>query len=349
MTSFVYLNPTTEVMSLPPFLQESPDPEDRIRQAVSAVSNARNIVVVCGAGISVGAGIPDFRSRNGIFSTTAKELGSGKRLFESSVFRSTALTSKFCRAMASLSSLCDVAEPTAFHHLLRTIDKNGHLLRVYTQNVDTLEEKAGLSFGTLGIPVSKSCHLSTANRSLTRSTIGRCVPLHGTLQQMRCDLCAHLYPIREHIESLAMGVRPHCPNCVSIAEVRRSNQQRPRAIGLLQPAIVLYDETHQEGDVIAEIVAQDLPLGVSSDLERCSGADLLLVVGTSLQVPGTKRLVRQFSKALRSRSTDSDGMSQPCESPPLHSIFLNLGFPTPPSEWKGVFDIWIQGDVQDFA
>ena len=39
------------------------------------------------------------------------------------------------------------AAPTTFHRLLRRLDERGKLLRVYTQNIDALESKAGLTFG----------------------------------------------------------------------------------------------------------------------------------------------------------------------------------------------------------
>ena len=49
--------------------------------------------------------------------------------------------------IAELSQLSEVAEPTAFHRFLRALDDRGSLLRVYTQNIDALEEKSGLTFG----------------------------------------------------------------------------------------------------------------------------------------------------------------------------------------------------------
>ena len=49
--------------------------------------------------------------------------------------------------IAQLSQLSKIAEPTAFHHLLRALDDRGRLLRVYTQNIDALELKTGLTFG----------------------------------------------------------------------------------------------------------------------------------------------------------------------------------------------------------
>ena len=49
--------------------------------------------------------------------------------------------------IAQLSDLSQAAQPTSFHHLLRALDNRGRLLRVYTQNIDAIEQKSGLSFG----------------------------------------------------------------------------------------------------------------------------------------------------------------------------------------------------------
>jgi NAD-dependent histone deacetylase SIR2 len=47
--------------------------------------------------------------------------------------------------VANLSELCDDASPTPFHRALTMLHHRGKLARVYTQNIDGLEGKAGLS------------------------------------------------------------------------------------------------------------------------------------------------------------------------------------------------------------
>jgi len=123
---------------------------------------------------------------------------------------------------------------------------------------------------------------------------------------------------------------------------------------------VLYNEEHKDGEGLGEMVRRDL-MGSKGR----SGADLLLVVGTSLRIPGTKRMVREFSKAvkLRMAKEKEDGTptisasstrSSNCatvgeEQFPMKAVYLNLDFPVPTREWEGVFDVWLQGDVQHFA
>ena len=137
--------------------------------------------------------------------------------------------------------------------------------------------------------------------------------------------------------------------------------KRSRGVGKLRPSVVLYNEDHKDGEHVGEVVRKDLT-GTSPR------ADLLLVVGTSLRIPGTKRIVREFSKAVRLRATKAnanannsttDGdLQTPTSSPrrtpvanegPITSVYLNLDFPVPTRDWEGVFDVWLKGDAQNFA
>ncbi|KAF7424233.1 hypothetical protein PC9H_009539 [Pleurotus ostreatus] len=379
MTIFLPLEPAKTLPSSPPFLVASSDPRTQTAKVVKAILKAKRVVIICGAGISVKAGIPDFRSPDGLFQTLKRDnpreqLSSGRDLFDASVFNSEQTTSLFFQMIARLSSLSMTADPTPFHYLLHSLDDRGRLLRVYTQNIDAIERKAGLSFG---VPES-----SPKPRSKSKSSIGpssasavtqsasrlpsppleipRCIPLHGTLQTVHCQTCTHKYPLEEYLPSLESGLPPQCPECTSMEETRQVIGKRARGIGRLRPSVVLYNEMHQDGEGVGDVVEKDL-MGSSKGKGR-SGADLLLVVGTSLRVPGTKRMVREFAKAVHARggaspkeSSTSSPSSSPRrsptndEDPPFRSIYLNMDFPVPTREWDGVFDVWLQGDAQIFA
>jgi len=63
---------------------------DKCRATMKLFAKSKRIVVVAGAGISVAAGIPDFRSPDGLFSTLkadTKFKPSGKALFDASVYQ----------------------------------------------------------------------------------------------------------------------------------------------------------------------------------------------------------------------------------------------------------------------
>ncbi|KAJ7220138.1 DHS-like NAD/FAD-binding domain-containing protein [Mycena pura] len=402
MTLFVPLDSTAPVPVSPTFLRASANPTVQLQKTIKAILKAKRIVIVCGAGISVQAGIPDFRSPEGLFQTLKRDnpkesLVSGKDLFDASVFHnlcgerkaellfhalslSENTTSLFCQMIARLSELSNAAEPTPFHLLLRNIDDRGRLLRVYTQNIDAIEQKSGLSFGVppfqekrskpRALKTRKSASSSTSETEFVAAEniasssrlptppveTPRCIPLHGTLQTVHCQICNHSFALADHLPSLGLGTPPACPECIAMEETRQLVGKRARGIGRLRPSVVLYNEAHKDGEGVGEVVRRDL-LGLSKGKGR-SGADLLLVVGTSLRVQGTKRVVREFAKAVRARGKDGCGSNCPSptpltggveEDPPVKTLYLNLDFPVPTREWEGVFDAWVQGDAQLFA
>lgn len=287
----------------------------------------------------------------------------------------------FFQMISRLSELSDTAEPTPFHHILRRLDKEKKLLRVYTQNIDSLESKAGLSFGVSSRSSTSSSSSqgrtppSQSHRDLSEAgpsskptlpkddrrqpsppaEIPRCVPLHGTLQTLHCQICLQSFPLQPHLPSLAAGTPPPCPNCSASEANRRADGKRARSIGLLRPSVVLYNEAHRDGEGVGEIVQKDL-------MSVKKKPDLVLVVGTSLRVPGTKRMVREFAKAVKKDKKDEDdedreneddkgkGKAKEKEKEDLpRRIYLNLDFPVPTRDWENVFDVWVQGDAQRFA
>ena len=268
--------------------------------------------------------------------------------------------------IAQLAEMSESAQPTPFHHLLRALDDRGKLLRVYTQNIDALESKSGLSFGVPDTGGARGKPKSKAGPSASQDMPGRlpspppeiprCIPLHGTLVTMHCVSCTHVFPLRDHIKHLSSGIPPYCPECTTLEKVRQMSGKRSRGVGKLRPSVVLYNEDHKDGEHVGEVVRKDLT-GTSPR------ADLLLVVGTSLRVPGTKRIVREFSKAVRLRGTKANNTTEgdpqtsttsrrttlTNDEGPITSVYLNLDFPVPTRDWEGVFDVWLKGDAQDFA
>jgi len=296
--------------------------------------------------------------------------------------------------IARLSELSNAAEPTPFHNLLRALDDRGKLLRVYSQNIDSLEQKCGLSFGVPQFqerrskprtpksnsksktpssaavtieaePIAAENVASTSRLPTPPLEIPRCIPLHGTLQTVHCQICNHSFALADHLPALELGTPPACPECTAMEETRQLVGKRARGVGRLRPSVVLYNEAHKDGEGVGDVVRRDL-LGLSNSKGkgRSAGADLLLVVGTSLRVQGTKRMVREFAKAVRAPrgGKDGAGSNRPSPSPatgttaveeerepPVKTVYLNLDFPVPTREWEGVFDAWLQGDAQLFA
>jgi NAD-dependent histone deacetylase SIR2 len=172
--------------------------------------------------------------------------------------------------MANLAEAAAQAQPTPFHKLLGALQALGILGRVYTQNIDDLEIKAGLT---------------------TTGNYPNCVQLHGSVMEVICTQCSFTEHVCHHFLSLKNGELPSCPQCKNRIEERRIQGKRVTGRGgLLRPAITLYGESHPKGEDIAEIQALD---------ER--KADNLLVVGTSLKTFGSVDLIKRFSANLRQK------------------------------------------------
>ena len=170
--------------------------------------------------------------------------------------------------MASLAKSAAQARPTAFHNLLGALQSAGILGRVYTQNIDDLEIKVGLT--TCGDDPS-------------------CVQLHGSVMEVICTQCSFTEHIHYHFVKLRSGELPCCPQCKSRIEERRMQGKRSLGQGgLLRPAIILYGESHPRGEDIAEMQGLD-----------ARKADNILVVGTSLKTSGAVALIKTQSASLR--------------------------------------------------
>ncbi|GAA5965883.1 hypothetical protein JCM21900_004937 [Sporobolomyces salmonicolor] len=399
-----------------------------LQHVARCVLKAKRIAVVCGAGISTASGIPDFRSSAGLFESLKKQypdarLSSGKDLFDVGLFASEQNAAIFYNMIAELKKQTDAVEPTAFHGWLKELDDQGKLFRVYTQNIDALEERAGLTYGlgdtSLPLPPRRaprsptkaprpsaaavrapsptptpsssrlqptssqsslsSCSFASESSSYptprpspsppppppapTHSTIPRCIPLHGHLSTLSCSHCSLTTPLAPFLPLLSAGQGPACPRCMEIESARFAAGDRSRGVGVLKPDVVLYGEEHKDGERVGEITRRDL-MG--------QRPDLLLVVGTTLKVKGTKRLVRELSKVIKpaprepaedeelempssslasNASTSSASKKRPRTKPPpkMHTLYLNYDFPTPSRDWAGVFDCWLRGDIQEFV
>lgn len=173
------------------------------------------------------------------------------------------------KVIAELGRLSILAAPTEFHYMVQDLNKGGTLLQWYSQNVDGLECKVGFEMD------SNLC-------------ISKCIPLHGSLHFLQCTACKPIHLFQNYHHDLAAGHFPFCPLCKQQEDKWSAAGRRHRMPGQLHPDIVLYGEQHHQGEDIANACKKDLTL------------DLLLVVGTSLKVPGTTNLIKQFSKKIHS-------------------------------------------------
>ena len=136
---------------------------------VRILKGRKRVLVLAGAGISVSCGIPDFRSKDkGLYSTMDfQELGLScpEELFDLDVFQEDPKPFyRFAKAIFFPLGTETRVSPSDSHRFLAFLDQNKMLLRVYTQNIDGLEEQAGVS----------AKRMVYAHGSLARATCMRC-------------------------------------------------------------------------------------------------------------------------------------------------------------------------------
>ena len=146
----------------------------------------KNIIVMSGAGISVSAGIPDFRTPGtGLYDNLQKyNLPHATAVFEIDYFRQR--PDPFYLLAKELFP--GNFKPTPTHYFVKLLEKKGILLRNYTQNIDTLERVAGISGDKL-------------------------VEAHGSFATSHCIDCNKeetTEAVKKHVEN---GTIPHCSAC----------------------------------------------------------------------------------------------------------------------------------------
>jgi NAD-dependent SIR2 family protein deacetylase len=105
----------------------------------------KRVVVMAGAGISVSAGIPDFRTPGtGLYSQLEHfNLEHPEDIFTLSFFRENPLPF----SMLAKGLFPGQFAPTLTHHFIKWLADRGWLQRCFTQNIDGLEAIAGVDPG----------------------------------------------------------------------------------------------------------------------------------------------------------------------------------------------------------
>lgn len=219
--------------------------------------NARSLVVLSGAGVSTGSGIPDYRDRNGDwkysqpiqFGEFMKSAAARRRYWA----RSYIGWRRFSRA-----------KPNAAHQALARLEEGGKVDTVITQNVDRLHSEAG-----------------------SRSVID----LHGNLAKVRCMNCG-VVTERADFQAALAAANPGWTakakhiradgdaELVKDAEADFSVPGCADCTGIVKPDVVMFGESVPKERVREAMDAVDR-------------ADSLLVVGSSLMVFSGYRFARR--------------------------------------------------------
>lgn len=163
--------------------------------------HAKNIIIMSGAGISCAAGIPDFRTPGtGLYYNLQKY----KLPFPEAVFSIDYFINRpepFFELTKEM--LPGKYDPTPAHFLSVILQKKGLLLRSYTQNIDGLEQVAGLPEEYI-------------------------VEAHGSFMTAHCQECERHYSYEEIKPLFESGEVVHCLS--------------DDCNGLVRPDIVMYGE-----------------------------------------------------------------------------------------------------------
>ncbi|CCU74668.1 NAD-dependent deacetylase [Blumeria hordei DH14] len=260
----------------------------------------------------------------------------GRDLFDAMIWSDPLKTSIFYMFISSFRErIKSIKSTSETHHFLRQLRDSGRLVRTYTQNIDCLEEKEGLSTDLNLGPGNRARFSTRKKQSIPNENNSEgsdhfrgveTVLLHGSLSALRCGLCSQLCNWDEDGRSaiISIGSAPDCPHCIANSSKRKDTGRRALTVGRLRPDIVLYGEEHPNSSLISPLVTHDLKL--------CP--DILLVMGTSLRVHGLKVIVKEFAKAVHSKGGKV--------------VFVNK---TGPSEsiWANIIDYWVDWDCDEWV
>ncbi|KAL0571673.1 NAD-dependent histone deacetylase sir2 [Marasmius crinis-equi] len=229
-----------------------------IADAVSLIRNSKRILVLTGAGISVSCGIPDFRSRDGLYASLGQyELDDPQQMFDMNYFREN--PSVFYQIYPSNFV------PSPCHRFIKLLETNDKLLRNYTQNIDTLEVAAGVQrviqcHGSFATASCLLCRRRVAGKEIEAEIMGRRVPL--------CSVCNAPSPPPKQKKSKKSKKKAKGEWDSDVEDESDAPTYPP---GIMKPDITFFGE--KLSDEFDNSLEQDR-----------HNVDLLLVIGTSLKV-----------------------------------------------------------------
>merc|ERR1711953_1251681 len=243
-----------------------------LRDVVDLIKTSRKIIVLTGAGVSVSCGIPDFRSRDGVYARLAvdfPDLPDPQAMFDIHYFRKDPRPFfKFAREIYP-----GQFEPSPCHKFIRCVEKQGKLLRNYTQNIDTLEQVVGIE---------------------------NVVQCHGSFATATCMKCKHKVQAEVIRQDIFAQRIPKCSQCSinqSAEEAASTTVETDDAVQAGPSSSLIMPTTHPadqatEAAVTPSIMKPDIVFfgeGLGDEFHNAVAkdkdqVDLLIMIGSSLKV-----------------------------------------------------------------
>jgi NAD-dependent deacetylase len=151
------------------------------------VRDARDVVVLTGAGISTDSGIPDFRGPQGVWTKNpqAEKMATLQYYMSDPEIRKRAWKSR-------AEQLARELRPNRGHLALVELERRGQLHTLITQNVDGLHQAAGHA----------------------RQKV---IEIHGTMREVMCMACGERAPMERALARVHAGEEdPDCRSCGGI-------------------------------------------------------------------------------------------------------------------------------------
>ncbi|MBP2326153.1 NAD-dependent deacetylase [Kibdelosporangium banguiense] len=150
----------------------------------------KRVAVLTGAGISTDSGIPDFRGPDGLWT---KDPSLAEAFTYDRFMTDGEVRKRFWSTYSGHTAW--VAEPNPAHRALAELDQSGVALRVLTQNIDGLHQRAGL-----------------ADRKV--------LELHGSMHKAACTKCEATVTSADVIARVRAGEPdPPCAQCGGVLKL----------------------------------------------------------------------------------------------------------------------------------
>jgi len=214
--------------------------------AQTLVDNAQRMVVLSGAGISTGAGIPDFRGPQGVWTKNpaAERVSNLTDYLRDPEVRKVAWQRR--------DEMCQLAaNPTPAHLALAELEATGRLMAIITQNTDGLHLVAGNSPALV-------------------------LEMHGNIRRWRCEGCGATGPMADQLERLEAGEEdPDCRECGGITRATVILFGENLDMGLLDRAFAAAGECDLMVAIGTSLFVQPVASLVSVALQ--AGAKVIIV------------------------------------------------------------------------